>query len=73
MTVQEAMSVTGMCYHSVLRHCERGSFEAWKPRGNRGGWEIDPRGFNLWLLRRKMQFGNAPMRAMARRQLEAAQ
>lgn len=72
MTVQEAMAKTGMCYTTILRHCETGSFEAWKPRGNRGGWDIDERGLQMWLLRRKIQFGNAPMRALAKRQLEGA-
>lgn len=64
------MQECGLSHITLARECAKGSFEAWKPSGNRGGWVIDPEGFRIWLLRRKIKNGNAPMRAKARRQME---
>jgi len=70
MNIQEAMAACGMGYSTLVREAARGSFEADLPRGRRGGWEIEPRSFKCWLLRRKLKTGNAPARAAARRALE---
>lgn len=69
MTTQDAMAATGLSYNTINREIIKGSFEADKPRGNRGGWEIESRSFHLWILRKKMKTGNAPARAAARRAL----
>lgn len=71
MTIAEAMKESGLSHYTLKCEAAKGSFEAWKPRGKRGGWEIDPQGFRIWLLRRKLKNGNAPMRAKVRRELEA--
>lgn len=72
MTLIEAMKQSGLCRSVVLAACKRSEFEAYKPRGNRGGWDIDPISFRGWIIRRKLKSGNAIARAAARRELEAA-
>lgn len=69
MTTAEAAAQSGLTQWMVGEAAKRGDFVADKPRGNRGGWVIDRQSFNDWLLRRKLRTGNAPCRAMARRQL----
>ena len=70
MNIQDAMTKSGLGYSMLVREAAKGSFEADLPRGRRGGWVIEPRSFDCWLLRRKMKTGNAPARAAARRALE---
>lgn len=69
MNIQEAMQECGLSYHTLVCEAAKGSFEADLPRGRRGGWVINPRSFQCWILRRKMKTGNAPARAAARRAL----
>jgi hypothetical protein len=71
MSIKDAMTQTGLSYHTLVCEAAKGSFEADLPRGRRGGWVINPRSFQCWILRRKMKTGNAPARAAARRELEA--
>lgn len=71
MSIHDAMGLTGLCYTSLVKKASAGEFEAHKPRGNKGGWEIDSRSFQCWILRRKLKTGNGPARAAARRALEA--
>lgn len=71
MTIQDAISKTGLGYFTLVREAKAGSFEADMPRGRRGGWEINPTSFQVWWLRRRMKTGNAPGRAAARRELAA--
>jgi hypothetical protein len=69
MTIADAIAETGMSYTTINREINKGSFEADKPRGNRGGWQIDARSLRMWLVRRKIKTGNGPARAAARREL----
>ena len=69
MNIKDAMRESGLSYCTLTQEAVKGSFEAHKPRGNRGGWEIEPRSFQCWILRRKMKTGNSPARAAARRAL----
>ncbi len=69
MTMPEATAAAGLSTYTLRACARRGEFLAWLPRGKRGGYVIDPDSFRCWLLRRKMQTGNAPARAMAERQL----
>jgi len=70
MSIKDAMGLTGLCYTSLVKKAAAGEFEAYKPRGNKGGWEIDARSFSCWNLCRKMKTGNAPARAATRHELE---
>jgi hypothetical protein len=69
VTIQDAIGLSGLGYYTMVKEAAKGSFEAHKPRGNKGGWQIDARSFQCWMLRRKMKTGNAPARAAARREL----
>lgn len=70
MTIQEAMTITGLSYNTINRQILKGSFEADKPAGNRGGWKINRRSFEVWILRKRIKTGNSPARAAARRELQ---
>ncbi|MEI6072772.1 MAG: hypothetical protein WCS31_13340 [Verrucomicrobiae bacterium] len=70
MNIQDALAKSGLGYSTIVREAAKGSFEADLPRGRRGGWVIEPRSFDCWLLRRKLKTGNSPARAAARRALE---
>jgi hypothetical protein len=71
MSLAEAATLSGLSGYTLKAEARLGSFEADLPRGRRGGYEIDPRSFELWLIRRKLKTGNAPARARARRQLQS--
>ena len=71
MTILEASRACGLSPFTLKKEAREGSFEADLPRGRRGGYNIDPRSFELWLIRRKLKTGNGPARARARRQLES--
>lgn len=71
MTILEASELCGLSPYTLKAEARKGSFEADLPRGRRGGYDIDPRSFELWLIRRKLKTGNGPARARARRQLES--
>lgn len=71
MSILEASQASGLSPYTLKAEARRGSFEADLPRGRRGGYDIDPQSFELWLLRRRTKTGNAPARARARRQLQA--
>lgn len=63
------MEMSGLSRFTLRKECRSGSFEAYLPRGRRGGYVIDRRSFEIWMLLKKMKTGNGPARAKARRQL----
>jgi len=59
-TVEEAAKVARLAQVTIKAECRKGSFVADKPRGRRGGWEIDAQSLHDWLIRRKLK--TDPMR-----------
>lgn len=70
MSIIEASELCGLSPYTLKAEARKGSFVADLPRGRKFGYVIDPRSFELWRIRRKLKTGNAPARALAKRQLE---
>ncbi len=53
MTTAEAAKVSGYAEWTIQKFAKAGEFPACKPRGNRGGWDIDETAFRLWYKNRR--------------------
>jgi hypothetical protein len=71
MTLPQAVEASGLSAYTLKAEARKGSFEAVLPRGKRGGYEFDPESFRIWMIRRRIQHGNAPARARAQAELAA--
>ncbi len=49
MTIHDASRESGWSLTSLYRKIAEGKFVACKPRGRRGGWEINPSSFRQWV------------------------
>jgi hypothetical protein len=45
---EQAAAMTGYSVYMIRRFAHRGEFDAWMPRGKRGGWEIVKPSFEAW-------------------------
>lgn len=64
MKVEDAAERSGFAIWTVRRMARQGLFMATKPRGNRGGWEIDDESFHDWMQGNQTARGNAAYQAM---------
>lgn len=67
MTIQEAAKISGYTVWTLQKFARNNQFAASKPRGNRGGWEIEEVSFLSFLKRRKLAGANDVMRELEAR------
>lgn len=67
MTLQEASQESGFAVWTLQKFARQGEFGASKPRGNRGGWEVEPGSFRSFLNRRRIKTGNSLVKAREKR------
>lgn len=58
MTVAEAAKVSGYAEWTIQKFAKEGVFPACKPRGNRGGWDIDETAFRIWYRNKRKETRN---------------
>jgi len=49
MTIKQASEESGFAVGTLYRKITAGNFLACKPRGCKGGWEINPASFRQWV------------------------
>lgn len=58
MTLEEASKKSGFAVWTLQKFARQGEFGASKPRGNRGGWNVEEASFNSFLKRRRIKTAN---------------
>lgn len=58
MTAAEAAKISGYAVWTIQRFASLGCFPACKPRGKRGGWDINETAFRLWYKNRRRETSN---------------
>ena len=69
MKISEAAKRSEYAPFTLRMFCRTGEILASKPRGNRGGWDINESSFDEWLRRRRIERSNEKIRAARRASL----
>lgn len=67
MTLQEASAASGYAVWTLQKFARENEFGAWKPRGRKGGWQVDEPSFRAFMRRRKLKGANDFMKNQIKR------